>query len=349
MLVTLRDIQWRARRIVLGLSATALVLAMTALLGALHDSFLDETDRTVALFGADRWLVAHDVSGPFTSNSPIPTSTIPDVEALPGVEEVAAVAIFRHVVAGAGEGFTDVNVIAYPPDGLLAPVPESGRPPERVGEVMVDARLGVPLGRGLDLGGRPVEVVGIVRGVTYNGGTPTVLTTLAEGQEIAFDGQPLASALIVTGVLDQAPEGLRSMTPTEVRDDLRRPLSVATRAIGLIALLLWVVAAGIVAMMGYLSGLDRYRDFAVFKALGVTTRRLLASLVLQGALVSLLAGLAAIVLAVLIAPAFPVTIDMTWADHARLVGLALVVGVASSVVSVHGPVSVDPATAFANA
>ena len=45
--------QWRARRIVIGLAATALVLAIAALLGALHDGFLDETDRTIDFFGAD--------------------------------------------------------------------------------------------------------------------------------------------------------------------------------------------------------------------------------------------------------------------------------------------------------
>ncbi len=70
-LITLRDMQWRARRIAIGLAATSLVLAIAALLGALHDAFLDETDRTIDFFGADAWVVPTDVSGPFTSNSPL--------------------------------------------------------------------------------------------------------------------------------------------------------------------------------------------------------------------------------------------------------------------------------------
>ena len=70
-LITLRDMQWRARRIAIGLAATALVLAIAALLGALHDGFLDETDRTIDFFAADTWVVPSDVPGPFTSNSPI--------------------------------------------------------------------------------------------------------------------------------------------------------------------------------------------------------------------------------------------------------------------------------------
>jgi hypothetical protein len=98
ILVTLRDMQWRARRIVLGLAATSLVLAIAALLGALHDGFLDETDRTIGFFGADTWVVPAGVSGPFTSNSPIPTGLADAVRAEPGTQEVTPVAIFRHSV-----------------------------------------------------------------------------------------------------------------------------------------------------------------------------------------------------------------------------------------------------------
>ena len=100
ILITLRDMQWRARRVLLGLAATALVLAMTSLLGALHDGFLRETDRTIDFFGADRWLVASQVAGPFTSNTPVRTSLLGEVERDSGVRDVTPVAIFRHVVRG---------------------------------------------------------------------------------------------------------------------------------------------------------------------------------------------------------------------------------------------------------
>ena len=91
-----------ARRVLLGLAATALVLAMTSLLGALHDGFLRETDRTIDFFGADRWVVASQVAGPFTSNTPVRTSLAGQVERDPGVSDVTPVAIFRHVVRGVG-------------------------------------------------------------------------------------------------------------------------------------------------------------------------------------------------------------------------------------------------------
>jgi putative ABC transport system permease protein len=188
-----------------------------------------------------------------------------------------------------------------------------------------------------------------VRGLTYNGGTPTVLTTLDDGQAIAFDGQDLASAFVVSGRPSSLPEGLTAMTSDDVRDDLRRPLSVATTAIGIVAGLLWVVAAGIVGMLSFLSGMDRHRDFAVYKAYGVTTPRLVSSLLCEAAVVSLLAGGVALILAFGLLPLFPVAISMSVGDCVRLVGLAAVVGVVAGTLSVRGVVRVDPAVAFANA
>ena len=140
-----------------------------------------------------------------------------------GVEEVTPVAIFRHVVEGAGPTYTDVNVIAYAPGGVVVPHTVDGRAPQAIGEAAVDVHLGVDVGETIDLAGRQLEVVGNVRGLTYNGGTPTVLMTLEEGQLIAYDGRDLASAFVVRGVAKTLPDGLTTMTPTAVRDDLRRP------------------------------------------------------------------------------------------------------------------------------
>ncbi len=178
MLVTLRDMQWRARRIVIGLAATSLVLAIAALLGALHDGFLDETDRTIAFFGGDTWVIPAGVSGPFTSNSPMPQAWADRLRGEAGPQTVTPVAIFRHAIQGRGDGLTDVNVIAYAPNGVVVPHIEQGRSPTAPGEAAVDVQLGAALGDVITLAGRQLVVVGEVRGLTYNGGTPTVLITL---------------------------------------------------------------------------------------------------------------------------------------------------------------------------
>ena len=58
-------------------------------------------------------------------------------------------------------------------------------------------------------------------------------------------------------------------------------------SITIMAVLLWVVAALIVGSVIYLSALERLRDFAVFKAIGVPTRTSLAGLAMQAIIVAL--------------------------------------------------------------
>ena len=43
-----------------------------------------------------------------------------------GVDQVTPVAIFRHVVEEVGDGFTDVNVVAYEPGGVVVPTMVDG-------------------------------------------------------------------------------------------------------------------------------------------------------------------------------------------------------------------------------
>ncbi|KQT01244.1 FtsX-like permease family protein [Cellulomonas sp. Leaf395] len=337
--LTVRDLRWRARRAVLGVLATASVLAMTLLLGAVHDAFLAETTRTVEFFAGDAWVVPAGAAGPFTTNSPVPVHA--------GPADGTPVAIFRHVVDRAGAP-TDVNVIAYRPGGVVDPRTVQGRAPVRAGEAAVDETLGARVGDSFTLGGHPMVVVGRLRGLTYNGGTPTVVVTLEQGQQIAFGGRDLAGAFVVRGT-PAITDGLTAMTPTEVRDDMRRPLAVATRTLAILSALLWLVAAGIVAFVCYVSGLDRRRDVAVLKSIGVPTWRLVGGVALEGVLLAGLAAVVAVVAAVLLVPAFPLPVSVTVAQCVTALGVGIVIGLVAAAASLHQVVVTDPALAFANA
>ncbi|GAB3072498.1 ABC transporter permease [Nocardioides zeae] len=344
LLITLRDMQWRARRVLLGVAATAVVFAMTLLLGAIHQAFLDESVRTVDLVDADAWLVDAGVAGPFTSNSPVPVA-LGDPLAAAGAE-VVPVAIVRQVVEGVGDGFVDVNLMGVRPGDLDLDLTD-GRASRGSGELVADESLGAGVGDTLTLAGRTMTVVGTVHGLTYYGGAPGVVLDLAAVQHMAFDGAELATTLVVRGDTDvTAPDGLRAMGDDAVVSDLERPLSTAIGTVGILSVLLWIVAAGIVGFTSYLSGLDRLRDFAVFKAVGVTDRVLAVGLVLQAVLVSVLAAVVAIGLALVFAPVFPMQIAVGAPDALRLIGIAAVIGAVASLTSVQRLRRIDPALAF---
>jgi putative ABC transport system permease protein len=348
LLVLVRDMQWRWRRLAAGVLATALVLAMTLLLGALRDSFLAETDRTVAFFGADVWITPDDTAGPFTSNSPIAASIADEVGSQVGVSHATPVAIFRHAVRGIGDGFTDVSVIAYEPGGVVTPVIDEGRAPMASGETVVDARTGARIGQKITLAGESLTVVGIVRGFTMYGGTPGILMVLEDAQRVAYGGEPLASAVVVQGAPDSVPEGLITRTPAQVGDDLRRPLAVVTGALGVLQLLLWMVAAAIIGLLAYLSGLDRQRDVTVFKALGVSSGRLVAGVLTEGIVVAVLGAVTGLILGVVLVPLFPIEVMVSPVQAAALLVVAIVVGMIAGSLGVLRVLRADPARAFAS-
>ncbi len=125
-----------------------------------------------------------------------------------------------------------------------------------------------------------------------------------------------------------------------------RPLKVASGAITIVAFLLWIVAVLIVGSVVYLSALERMRDFAVFKAIGVPTRSVLAGLALQAVIVALLAAALGVILTQLLAPLFPMTVVVPMHAYLALPAIAVAIGLLASVARQRRAEAVDPTQAF---
>ena len=116
-----------------------------------------------------------------------------------------------------------------------------------------------------------------------------------------------------------------------------------------VSILLWVVAAGIVGSIVYLTALERTRDFAVLKATGAATRDLLLSLAIEAIVVSIASAVVAVVAARALEPAFPIAVDVQSSTYVSLLVLAAVVALLASALGLRRTVSVDPALAFGGA
>jgi putative ABC transport system permease protein len=242
-------------------------------------------------------------------------------------------------------GLTGVNVIGSEPGVIDAEVVE-GRGVDRSGEVVADESLGADVGDRFELGDRRVEVVGTVEGLTYFAGTPTLFVSVEDAQALTFAGQPVVTAVVVRGQLASPPAGFNVLTNTAVEADLARPLRKATQTIDFMKVLLWLVAAGIVGSMVYLSVLERTRDFAVLKATGATNRALLGGLVLQAVVLAAAASLVAEALAVVLGPALAMRAEISGVALVTLPLVAVVVSLAASAVGLRRTVRTDPALAF---
>jgi putative ABC transport system permease protein len=344
LFASLRDLQWRLRRFLIGVVAAGLVFALALLISGVSGSFHNEVPRVVKAFGVDTWVVPKGVSGPFTNVNVFPEDDVKKIRATPGVQQAEPIVTFRTVVRTKGQ--KDLNLIGLQPGGIGDPKVKEGRGLERSGDLIVDKSLGVKLGSRVVVSGMPFTVVGRTHGLTYFAGTPVAFMSIEDLQKSSIAGARLATAIVVKGTVDKPPAGFQALTNDQVVQDLRRPLKSPAQTIDFLRVLLWVVAAGIIGSVLYLQAIERSRDFAVFKATGVTTRTLLAGLVMQAVLLAISAAIAALVLAVLLKPSMSMAVEIPKSAYVSLPIVAILVGLLSSIVALRRALSVDPALAF---
>ena len=341
--VTLRDLQFRRRRFLIAVLATALVFAMTLLTAGASVGLHTQDRNIVESFDGDAWFVASGSSGPFTTTTPLPASVAAEIEDLPGVERATPVVLFRATI---DNGEKDVNIIGVPPGGLGAPRVASGKAPTLPGEIAADTALGSRVGSRVSVGGAEMLVVGTVPDASYFFGTPTIYMTLAEAQAQFFSSVPVATAVVVKGRPGALAPGTAAMSVDQVVHDLARPTLRSDQTIQFINVLLWVAAVGVIGAIVYLSALERVRDFAVLKATGAATRSLMFGLAFQAVILSGGSALIAGVLANVLAPAFPFTVRIGVSSYLTLTAVAIVIGIAASSAGLRRVVATDPALAF---
>ena len=347
----LRDLQWRRKRFVITIVGTALVFSMSLLMSGLSNSFEVEIDRTLATQQADWWVTRDDAAGAFSPGSFL---TPDDVTVLTsnglGFSSAAPVlygtATAETKPGEAGNEILNVTVFGVVPDGIGAPrqVVE-GTTSINDGEVIVPRSLGKKVGQSLRVAGAQLVIAGLVDKASLLAGTPTVTMTLADAQKLLLGGQPLASMVVANGAPD-LPGAYKAFRRDAAKADLLRPLQNPIDSIDFVKVLLWIVAALIVASVVYLTVLERTRDFAVFKATGVSNRAIGAGICLQAVIISVVASLLGIVLAFLLSPLFPMDVVISTGSMVALPLLAVAVGVLAGLFGVRRTTKVAPATAF---
>jgi putative ABC transport system permease protein len=331
----LRDLQWRKKRFAITLLTTSLVFAMSLVMSGLAASFEGETNRFLSFLGGTGFLATANATGPFYGSSYMPTSLAP------GADPVMLIPTSLK----AGNKLVQVSIIALPSNLVRERDVREGRPLAAPKEVVVDKSLGVALGSTIDVGGTVFNVVGRMEKHTIFAGQPTVIVSIEDGFALATGGQPLARTFVVRGNAP-APPGLAVFSRADAKDDLMRPLAGAIDAITFVKVLLWLVAACIVGSVVFLTALERTRDFAVFKATGVSNRAIGVGLVVQALIVALTASVIAIVLSLALAPAFPLPVEIPASSMVALPVVAVVIGLLASALGLRRTAKISPALAF---
>jgi putative ABC transport system permease protein len=345
--ITISDLLYRRRQFLIATLGAGLVFAMTLLLAGLTAGFATEIDQTVDGFHADMWVVKAGSSGRIASLAPMPEGLAHQVARAPGVRSATPVVVLPQTASVNG-GLQEVNVVGAPVGSVPARQPlAAGTEVSGPGQAVVDVRLGVGVGATIAISGRPLAVVGVTQDRTLLGGSPNVYTGLRDAQAVGFQGAPIISAVVVTGVPTSIPAGLASFTAPEIERASLGQMATAVQSINNSKLFMWAIAAVIVASLVYVTALERTRDFAVLKALGASSGKLYAGLAFQAVLVALIAAVIAVVLAQFMTGVFKQPVDFPASAYVVLPLSAVAVGLLSSLIALRRAVSADPAKAFA--
>jgi putative ABC transport system permease protein len=344
IVLTLRDLRFRAVRFVVVILLGAVVFSLLFVMTGLVEQFHREPFDTVGGFGASTWVIAEGVTGPFTASSTMPANSVDLVDA-----DTAAPVVTSRSSITVGDLAEQVILIGHDPGALGTPRTIDGRSAQGPGEVVVDETIGAAVGETVKVGGVTFTVVGHSSSTTVLAGVPLVFMVTPEAQDLAFRSRDVISGVLVDGDVGAVPAGTKAVDADAVAQDLLAPLDGAIASVDLVRVLLWIVAAVIIGAVVYLSALERQRDFAVLKAIGVSNRTLLASLALQAVLVALAAVALAVVVQMFLAPDFPLKVTVPARAFWQLPALAVVMALLAGAVGMRRVARSDPALAFAGA
>ena len=351
--ITWRDLVFRRRRFLLASMTTAIAFAVSLLLSGVIVAVQQQNRNVVSRFHADGWWVPPGAGGPFTDGPVVAESRVDEVAALPGVTLAQGVLLLRttltKVAATGGPGeVVDVNMVGVPIGGIGTPRVNKGRLVKRRGEVVVDDALHHTVGDTVLIGGKRFHVVGVANGISYLFGVPAMFLSLPDAQGVGAHGEPALSAIVTQGLptRGEEPAGLVRYTDHDVLADLNRVVGQGFSAVQTMRVIMMVAALGIVALIIYLSSLERMRDIAVLKATGASSRFVAGGLVVQALFVTVVATAAAFGLAPFLKPLFPLRLELTARVHLELLVFAVLVGLLASVAGIRRLLTVEPARAF---
>jgi putative ABC transport system permease protein len=317
---------------------------MVLLMSGLSAQFRNEPRTTVEAIGGDRWVIPEGVTGAFTSGAQLPATLADDLKQK-GADAADPVALVRHT-AETGDATKDVFLFGYKLGGLGTPQLTGGAQASGSGELVASKESNLEVGQTTKIGGTEFKVTGLTESQTIFGGTPLLFMDLKDVQKLVYQGQDVATAIVVRGDVSDVPDGYEAKTVEETWKDALRPLEKPVGAIDVVQILLWLVAATIIGAVVYLSALERRRDFAVMKAVGASSRGLLGGLAMQSVIIALVAAVVATGIQAALVPMFPIPVQVPARAYIQLPLLALLAGALASLGGLRKAVNVDPALAF---
>ena len=348
------------------LAAISLLVGLVLAFSGIGTSHVDDLNGAVARSSADVLVLAAGAEGALQA-SRVDGADVEVVAALPEIAEAAPIGEAR--VGGRVDGdLYDVSLWGAGPGGPGAPEVIKGRPPEALGEAVIDiadAHLGLGIGATLEVADTDdrLTIVGLTEDRRF-ASIPTVVVTYEQWEAILnaifADSDGVEPAMIAVTATDgvtperaaAAIDALDAALAADVPPSLAAGLPgvAGVRASFAAATLVALIAVSAVTGLFFLlSVAHRRRAYEVLRAVGASRGVLVRALATQAValvvLASLLGGGLVAVAAAVAPPRVPLSVSFPLLAIVTIA--ALMVTLTSALGSVRGLRKLDPAAALA--
>ena len=368
MNLAFRDIRHKPGRFVMTCLGLSLLLGVVMTMAGIYRGMLADALALPGSIQADLWVVQADTNGPFAESSRIPGDTREMIARIDGIVTAGSVTLQPVQIERDGRRMK-LEIVGFEPGRLGGPVNlAAGRNITRSHyELIADRKTGLALGDRLELGQDVYTVVGLTQGSVTASADPVIYMTLRDAQDLQFDLTPpearreaaSGAQRTNTDIVNAVVARISPNIPVEaVALDVRRwkHLSVlsggeqeailatvviehARHQLGLFMAVLTVVSAVIIALIIYTLTMDKLREIATLKLIGMILQ--------QGLLMGVVGFIAGAALVSAAKDRFPRRIVLEPTDLGILFGVVVVVCLLATVLAVRAAVRVDPAHALA--
>ena len=375
MNLAFRDIRHKPVRFVMTCLGLSLLLGVVMTMAGIYRGMLADALALPRSIQADLWVVQADTHGPFAESSRIPGDTREMIARIDGIVTAGSVTLQPVQIERDGRRLK-LEVVGFEPGRPGGPVNlAAGRNITRSHyELIADRKTGLALGDRLELGRDVYTVVGLTQGSVTASADPVIYMTLRDAQDLQFDLTPAEARRETargaqrtnTNIVNAVVARVSPNIPVEaVEVDVRRwkHLSVlsggeqeailatvviehARHQLGLFMGVLTVVSAVIIALIIYTLTMDKLREIATLKLIGMPDRTIIGMILQQALLMGVVGFIAGAALVSAAKDRFPRRVVLEPPDLGILFGVVVVVCLLATVLAVRAAVRVDPARAL---
>ncbi len=373
-----KDISHTLGKFIVTAMGVGMLLGIVLIMIGVYRGMISDAKVLLNDIGADMWIVQQDTLGPFAESSRVHEDLKNIILSIDGIDKTAALT-FQNIQLPTSSKSIRVTAVGFDPYGTISPINPSrivaGRTLKRDHyEIVVSKKTGFKLNDYILLGRHRFKVVGITKGTVASGGSPLVYMSLKDAQELQFlysdnrirtdrlrgiinKNSHLVNAIVATIKTGYSPDIIANeirkfqhksvYTAAQQKTILtENVIKTASKQIGMFTAILVVVSTIIIALIIYTMTLEKMKEIAIMKLIGIPNSMIVKMIVQETMLLGILAFIFGNIFAHLIYDKFPKRVVLETPDAWGLFVVIIIASILASFVAIRKVIKADPASAI---